>query len=88
MFLFVDIICIFGDDFPNLQSVASFLIGCANARSVVGLLPKVIVISSKTSGSLGDAGQIQQFYRELHEMGPTRVTGSFRNRPTPHRQLA
>lgn len=83
MFLFADIVCIFGDDFPGgLLSVARFLAGIIRTRQ--GAAPsnlirlKVIVVLTGTPDYSGrTASEIRCFYHELHATGWQHVMGLF-----------
>jgi hypothetical protein len=83
VFLFADIICIFGDDFPGgLLSVTRFLAGIIWTRQGTTrpnlIRPKVIVVLTGTPDYSGrTASEIRCFYHELHATGWQHVMGLF-----------
>ncbi|THC91223.1 hypothetical protein EYZ11_009303 [Aspergillus tanneri] len=68
VFLFADVICIFVDDFPSIQSCAQFLLACAPTRLAsslpVAVRPRVIVVSGN---SLDRVSAQVEFNRALHD---------------------
>lgn len=72
VFLFADVVCIFADDFLSIQSVAQFLVDCANLGSAsslpIAVRPRIVVISSDSCA--------KEFYQELRK-GDQQLIGSF-----------
>ncbi|KAB8069859.1 patatin-like phospholipase [Aspergillus leporis] len=82
VFLFADVVCIFADDFPDLASVAQFLVDCIELRSAstrpAAVRPRVLVVlADDPAHAIVNGPVIEKFYQKLHAAGPTRLTEPF-----------
>ncbi|KAB8227271.1 patatin-like phospholipase family protein [Aspergillus alliaceus] len=82
VFLFADVVCIFADDFPDLASVAQFLIDCIESRSASTLpravRPRVLVVLADYADHAGqNSPPVESFYQKLHAAGPTHLSEPF-----------
>lgn len=82
LFLFADIICIFANDFPDLPSVAQFLVDCVSLQIKstfpAAVRPRVLVVlvdDPNCTNSYGPA--IGQFYQKLHQLSSRHQSPSF-----------
>ncbi|KAE8396949.1 patatin-like phospholipase [Aspergillus pseudonomiae] len=77
LFLFSDCVCIFADDYPNLLTVAEFLVVCTRFRPASGLpeaiRPRVLVVLQNDPGN----AMIDKFHEKLREVDSASFSGSF-----------
>ncbi|GKZ39772.1 hypothetical protein AbraIFM66950_001159, partial [Aspergillus brasiliensis] len=83
LFLFTDIVCIFANDFPDLPSVAQFLVDCVSLQITstfpAAVRPRVLVVlvdNPKCTNSYGPG--IEQFYEKLRQLSSLRSSPPFR----------
>ncbi|OGM39291.1 hypothetical protein ABOM_012150 [Aspergillus bombycis] len=82
LFIFADVVCIFADDFPDIASVAQFLIDCIESGSQ-STLPRVVrprvlvVLADYPDQAIQDGSAVESFYQKLHAAGPTRLSEPF-----------
>ncbi|KAE8357199.1 hypothetical protein BDV27DRAFT_151513 [Aspergillus caelatus] len=83
IFLFADLVCLFADDFPDLMSVAHFLVDCVSMRSAsampVAVRPRVLVVLMGNPDRSERNGPLQQFYQQLYEVDSTHLSECFFN---------
>ncbi|BAE64512.1 unnamed protein product [Aspergillus oryzae RIB40] len=81
IFLFADLVCLFADDFPDLMSVAHFLVDCVSMRSAspmpVAVRPRVLVVLMGNPDRSERNGPLQQFYKQLYEADSTHLSECF-----------
>lgn len=81
LFTFADLVCIFGDDYPDLIDVAQFLVDCVKAPPVCGLpitaRPRVVVLVQGHPGSSQTNGVEINFFKKLGEADITQVSQWF-----------
>ncbi|UDD63787.1 hypothetical protein AFCA_011046 [Aspergillus flavus] len=81
IFLFADLVCLFADDFPDLMSVAHFLVDCVSMRSAspmpVAVRPRVLVVLMGNPDRSERNGPLQQFYQQLYEADSTHLSECF-----------
>lgn len=82
VFVFTQVICIFGDDFDGLKGVADFLIDCIKLQSAsslpIDVRPRVI-IALKVRGEGRDEHMLQTelFYHQLNGLGDKLLSNCF-----------
>ncbi|KAF4226043.1 hypothetical protein CNMCM6805_005174 [Aspergillus fumigatiaffinis] len=81
LFTFADLVCIFGDDYPDLIDVAQFLVDCVQAPPVSALpitvRPRVVVlVQGHPSGSQTSSAEIN-FFKKLAEADVTQMSQWF-----------
>lgn len=78
---FADIVCIFAEDFPDLDCIASLLIDWVRLGSASSLpihvRPRVIIVLSKSGSPTQDLLQSQAFHLRLSQVGRTNVSRNF-----------
>ncbi|CAG8902308.1 unnamed protein product [Penicillium egyptiacum] len=82
VFLFTDVICIFGDDLDGLKGVAEFLAACIRIQSASSfpsaLRPRVIVALRARTEDLDEyLLQTELFYHQLYSSGDKSLNDSF-----------
>ncbi|GKZ27653.1 hypothetical protein AbraIFM66951_006113 [Aspergillus brasiliensis] len=82
LFLFADVVCIFANDFPNLPSVAQFLVNCVSLQITstlpAAVRPRVLVVLVDKPNCTNSYGpDIERFYQELHQLGSCRPPSLF-----------
>ncbi|KAH1893616.1 hypothetical protein KXV57_002773 [Aspergillus fumigatus] len=81
LFTFADLVCIFGDDYPDLIDVAQFLVDCVKTPPVCGLpitaRPRVVVLVQGHPGSSQTNGVEINFFKKLGEADITQVSQWF-----------
>lgn len=82
VFLFTDVICIFGDDLDGLSGVAEFLAACIRIQSASSfpsaVRPRVIIaLRARTEDMDERVLQTQLFYHQLHSSGDKSLNDSF-----------
>lgn len=82
VFLFVDVICVFADDFPDLMHVAQFLSDCLKLGSAsslpVAVRPHVIIVLGNVrNGRSDDVEQADSLYQSLSNDMSGTLNGSF-----------
>jgi hypothetical protein len=81
VFLFTDLICIFGEDFSDLEEVAEFLVDCVRyqwpSTLPLAIRPRVIVALDGGSEGRGHASATTGFFRKLTEVDPIQMSQSF-----------
>ncbi|CAI7578672.1 unnamed protein product [Penicillium palitans] len=82
VFLFTDVICIFGDDVDGLSGVADFLVSCIRIQSAssfpIAVRPRVLVALTVRPEDMDEQHlQIELFYHQLHSSGDKSLSESF-----------
>ncbi|KAF7173682.1 hypothetical protein CNMCM5623_005906 [Aspergillus felis] len=81
IFLFTNLICIFGKDFSDLEEVAQFLVNCVRyqwpSTLPLAIQPRVIVVLDEGLERRGHASTTTRFFRKLSKVNPIQMSQSF-----------